>query len=341
MKRNTRVVSCALLGLLIAGCSVEARLQEQGSEVGLLEVDLQHMGEDGATYHLRDATLEITGGIELALDVGEEVFLRHSLPPGEYDLELLDGWHIERQAGEATEPIEAQLVSPNPAPFTIAEGNVTNVTLVFEMGGLAGDTVKTGDLTVDMEVRTSTDGGYVDPSDEECIGGLVINEVDYDQPGTDEAEFVELFNGSDCAASTEGLHLELINGADGQTTVYATADLSEAGSLVPAHGYLVVGTDPVLAAIPEQALGMLLSRAIQNGSPDGVRLTQADRVLDSMSYGGIMDGITEADAAPADGGEGSVARCQDGIDTDDNAADFGVASVATPGSPNQCTDADG
>ena len=41
---------------------------------------------------------------------------------------------------------------------------------------------------------------------------LVINEIDYDQPGTDSAEFVEIYNAGGNAVSLDGLTLEFVNG---------------------------------------------------------------------------------------------------------------------------------
>ena len=46
-----------------------------------------------------------------------------------------------------------------------------------------------------------------------AVGQLVINEVDYDQPSTDTAEFIELQNVGADAVELSDFTLELINGS--------------------------------------------------------------------------------------------------------------------------------
>jgi len=60
-------------------------------------------------------------------------------------------------------------------------------------------------------------------------------------------------------------------------------------------------------------------------------------VLDSMSYEGVMPGITEGTAgAPSDSNSilRSIVRLPDGADTNDNGADFTQSSTPTPGAAN-------
>jgi hypothetical protein len=44
---------------------------------------------------------------------------------------------------------------------------------------------------------------------------LVINQVDYDQAGTDASEFLELKNGSGAAINLDAYRVELVNGTGG------------------------------------------------------------------------------------------------------------------------------
>ena len=53
---------------------------------------------------------------------------------------------------------------------------------------------------------------------------LVINEIDYDQPGADAAEFIEIRNNGSSPVDMAGWTLELVNGNGG--SVYNTVDLS-------------------------------------------------------------------------------------------------------------------
>jgi predicted extracellular nuclease len=163
---------------------------------------------------------------------------------------------------------------------------------------------------------------------------MVINEVDYDQPSTDTAEYVELFNTGSTSISLDGYRLDFINGAD--DSVYFSQDLT--GFTVLSSDYLVIcGNSATVAncdidATPDTNL-------IQNGAPDGIALyvTQdsTSTLIDSMSYEGAITGITEGSSAPEDvsGIVASLSRWPNGSDTGDNSVDFVLASI-TPGLAN-------
>jgi endonuclease I len=167
-----------------------------------------------------------------------------------------------------------------------------------------------------------------------ATGGLVINEVDYDQPSTDTAEFVELYNAGASPVSLAGLTLELHNGST--STVYDTIDLSGAGATLPAGGYLVIGAASVTSSLPQGVLSITPgSFSVQNGAPDGMLLLDGSTVLDGLSYEGTMSGVGEGSAGGTDSNVTpgvSLSRSPNGVDTDDNGADFAVAS-STPGAP--------
>src|SRR5215213_636662 len=57
---------------------------------------------------------------------------------------------------------------------------------------------------------------------------LVINEVDYDQPGADAAEFVELKNVSAGTIDVDPYSVQLVNGNAGGAAVYRTIPLPSA-----------------------------------------------------------------------------------------------------------------
>ncbi len=175
-------------------------------------------------------------------------------------------------------------------------------------------------------------------------GTLVINEIDYDQPGADDGEFIELYNPGDEAVALDGFVVELVNGANGE--VYHSVSLStgiegagDVRTLQP-KGYLVIGRRKVLDALPADVLRTELTRSIQNGSPDGVRLMNgAGDFVDGLGYEGWMPYVSEGDAPLAresnNGTNETIARCANGVDTDDNAADF-AAAEPTPGLANAC-----
>src|SRR5204863_456180 len=83
-------------------------------------------------------------------------------------------------------------------------------------------------------------------------GRLVINEVDYDNVGTDSAEFIEIYNPSAAAVNLGNLAVVLVNGQT--STEYARVNLSLAGSSLAAGAYLVIGHASVLASVPAGTL---------------------------------------------------------------------------------------
>jgi hypothetical protein len=66
---------------------------------------------------------------------------------------------------------------------------------------------------------------------------IIINELDSDTPGTDAAEFVELYDGGVGNTSLTGLIVVFYNGAT--DTSYRTIDLT--GQSTNAQGYFTIG----------------------------------------------------------------------------------------------------
>ncbi len=198
---------------------------------------------------------------------------------------------------------------------------------------------------------TDTGGSSTGGGGSDAKTGLVINEVDYDNIGTDTAEFIEIYNASNADISLAGVTLHLINGSGTAPTPYATVDLSPS-SVLKAHGYLIYAPYTLPLAASGEALRIdatPTSNAIQNGSPDGIVLAKNDTVLDVLSY----EGAIEAAAIPelgtvslvektalsdlvADGGvtEGSLCRSPNGTDTNDSSVDWKFCGKPTPGAPN-------
>jgi hypothetical protein len=178
-------------------------------------------------------------------------------------------------------------------------------------------------------------------------GHLVINEVDYDQPGADNAEFVEIYNGTGVTVSLASLTLVLVNGATNQE--YMSIPLAPAGDL-PDGQYLVVCSRMVtvdVAALKLVGFGM---NAIQNGAPDGVALVDSvqHKVLDALSYAGSITAATLTDVTgpvnlvegtptpvlDSATANGSLVRKPNGHDSDNAAADWAFSPTPTPGAAN-------
>lgn len=164
---------------------------------------------------------------------------------------------------------------------------------------------------------------------------LVVNEVDYDQPSTDTAEFVEIKNVGTTSIDLSGYELVLVNGAN--DSVYKTIALP-AVSLAPGGYFVVCGN---AANTPGCDLDVTPdSNLVQNGAPDAVAIVQGGVIIDTLSYEGDVAGFTEGTGAGADTGGGDhlgLSRFPDGADTDDNSADFSVRCI-TPGAENAAAD---
>ncbi len=174
------------------------------------------------------------------------------------------------------------------------------------------------------------------------VGHLVINEIDYDQAGTDDAEFVEIFNGTGATVNLGGYQVELVNGTGGGAAVYQTIALP-AVDLATGDYYVVCANAATtfncdLDVSPDTNL-------IQNGAPDAVALRgPTGTLVDTVSYEGDTGapytegsgvGLEDDPTIPFFG----ISRFPNGVDTDVNNVDFGNY-CHSPGLPNLNTTGD-
>ena len=170
---------------------------------------------------------------------------------------------------------------------------------------------------------------------------LVINEIDYDQPSTDTAEFVEVKNVGTSAVDLTGVDLVLVNGTGGGAAVYNTVALP-AVSLAAGDYFVVCANATTVANCDLDASPD--TNFIQNGAPDAVALVQDSTVIDTVSYEGDTgapytegsgSGLEDSSSTPDMG----ISRCPDGTDTDQNNADLKLVEI-TPGAANICETCD-
>ncbi len=155
---------------------------------------------------------------------------------------------------------------------------------------------------------------------------LEIHEFDYDQPGSDTAEFIEIVNVGEHPASLVGMRVELVNGGNSQ--VYRAVALDPIGTLEP--GAFAVLAAP-LVEVPEEVpvIRMPASAWLQNG-PDAIVLLDAEgEALDLVVYGGTLEGYApEWHVDVLDTGHaGSLSRIAPG-------GPFVLACEPTPGRAN-------
>ena len=166
---------------------------------------------------------------------------------------------------------------------------------------------------------------------------LVINEVDYDQPSTDTAEFLELKNVSGSAINLDSYTVELVNGNAGGAFIYQTIDLPNTS--LAAGGYFVICANAATTANCDLDVSPD-TNLIQNGSPDAVGLRLSGALIDALSYEGNSGApYTEGSGVGLDDdpslADKGLSRCPDGFDTDQNNADFSYRDI-TPGAANAC-----
>jgi hypothetical protein len=154
-----------------------------------------------------------------------------------------------------------------------------------------------------------------------------LSEVFYDAVGSDNGlSFVEIFGVA--GTSLEGVTVEGVNGGDGQVSPKLTLT-----GVIPADGLFVVADDAGGGITQVENADLILNFDFQNG-PDSIVLRKGDLVLDAVGYGVFAPGeIFAGEGSPAvDGAAGTtLARRFANVDTGNNAADFVVLDLATPG----------
>jgi hypothetical protein len=156
----------------------------------------------------------------------------------------------------------------------------------------------------------------------------LISEVFYDAIGSDDGRsFVELYGAPGTAL--DGMRLEGVNGAGG-----AIGPVLALAGAIPADGFFVVADDLAGGPTLVPNADLVLNFDFQNG-PDSIVLRSGDVTLDALGYGVFAAGdVFAGEGAPAPDApaDSSLARVFADLDTNDNAADFGVLAVPTPGS---------
>ncbi|MEE2758101.1 MAG: amidohydrolase family protein [Myxococcota bacterium] len=205
---------------------------------------------------------------------------------------------------------------------------------VFELvGARVGETM----ISVNLGPLVARVSVFVTPRPSRPL----INEVNVDMAGAEFREYVEIYNPGPIPLSLDTISLEFINGNNGEP--YERFDLGEVHPELPGFRYLIVGDQALEESLPAETLFIPIESRqtehdIQNG-PDGFLLLDGDVIIDSMSYAGEIEGVTEGDlSAPDDPNDDlgeSISRCPNGADTDNNGDDFNLVRE-TPGADNLC-----
>jgi len=160
----------------------------------------------------------------------------------------------------------------------------------------------------------------------------MVNEVDYDNPGGDDREFVELYNAGESAVdlAAGGYDLILVNHTG---DIYRRFDLT---GTIEAKGYYVIGS--ASAANVDQVVTPS-TNLIQNGDSDAVALATndgqggPDTLVDGLAYEGpnpVVNAEGYTSQFDSNSVDGSLVRFPNGVDTGDNSADFRFDSDSNP-----------
>ena len=167
---------------------------------------------------------------------------------------------------------------------------------------------------------------------------LVINEIDYDQPGADRAEYIEIKNNDSITVNLYTYEIELVrqNGTD-----YGSFAMPQLH--IGPGDYFVACSGADADTVPN--CDLQFGSSIQNGStgPNAVALWFGTVItpVDTVSYEGVtVDPYTEDEnmlnlGAPEDddAGQDGISRIPDGADSNSNNEDFSQRCL-TPGFAN-------
>ncbi|MBT8062337.1 MAG: lamin tail domain-containing protein [Gammaproteobacteria bacterium] len=233
------------------------------------------------------------------------------------------------------------------APYTEGSGSGLEDSPSEDFSGISRfpDGTDTNVNNVDFSPRCVTPGAANTADTSGCEDprppALRINEIDYDQPGGDAAEFVEIINAGNSSADLTGIELVLVNGSGGGAVIYNTIALP-AVSLAPFDYFVVCANAANTANCDLDASPN--TNFLQNGAPDAVALVSGSLVLDTVSYEGDTaapytegSGAGLSDSGSSGQDHKGISRFPNGTDTNQNNADLSFACI-TPGIANTSLD---
>jgi hypothetical protein len=290
------------------------------------------------------AVAVIVAGVALAQDSGDATVIHACKHPSGGWLRQVSGptqcrrreravsWNVTGPKGEKGDPGPAGPAGP-PGPKGDSGTPITGLATLNGVPCVAAD-----DAAGEIEVTVAADGAVT----LECVATpdeppppppaepakLVINEVDYDQVGTDANGFVEIKNIGAAAADLSNVVLVAVNGGDS-----AEYDRKALTGTLASGGHLDIAIE------------------LQNGTPDGIALLEGASLLDVLSYEGAITAATiggqtynlvEGTVLPtavedSNTVAGSLIRNPDGKDTNDAAADWAFTTTITRGAANVLT----
>jgi hypothetical protein len=144
-----RSIGTCVLALLVWACGGTPGTDALQA-TGRLELPLTSTSSDGVTYRLVGATFTINGPENVTITDTSAPTVSVALTSGLYTVQLGGNWLLERMDAPG-QALQAQLISPNPMPFTLGEGQTRTVRFLFK-------TPADGDVDLGIQVDT---GGWI------------------------------------------------------------------------------------------------------------------------------------------------------------------------------------
>jgi hypothetical protein len=197
----------ALLSLLSCG----GRTSDEPGLLGQLALRLSAVSSKAEEYLLTDASFHYSGASEGTFLVPEaDPNFRAILPVGDYDLELLDGWRLQRETLAGLVPVAAEVSSSNPAPFSILPAQVSPLAFQFKTGaGLVSDE---GVLDLSIGVDDSEDPTAGNGCPHEFCGPLSIDFEDQPAATVLSDQYADYLTFSTPAAAPVVVHVIAVTG---------------------------------------------------------------------------------------------------------------------------------
>lgn len=357
MRTNSFACLCAVAGLALAGCP-DPEVVANDTNVAFPDTGarVDARGDAGpADSGARDSGARDTGAM-LDTGVAEDAFAESDAGVDAFMMATEDAFGLDAFALDAFAPDAFTAMDAGRDAFVGSDAGRDAF-----IGPDAGRDAFAADANRDAFI--GPDAFHGDAFLPACAVAthLVINEIDYDQPGSDTAEFVEIYNPTAAAVDLSTYTLALINGAmGGMPPLQREYGRITLNGMIPAGGYVVL-TAPAPAGMPHVVVvpasarriempGALTDR-LQNGgnsmspAPDGVVLFNGTTIVDAAIYEGtIMSFVPSSGSSPVttvseSGSIGeetaaeSLSRRPNGCDRDMPMMDWYITAL-TPGAAN-------
>jgi hypothetical protein len=231
------IVSCIRLGLAagvlltwLSACDVAPTAGDES--VGTLSMPLITV-VNGIRYRLTEDRFSLSGALEIdeLQHNGDGSIVVATLPEGDYEVTLHEGWVLERQTESGFEPIEAELASPNPRPVHVESEQTTTVVWLFQTDGPPVVLEPPGLLQGNLGVADSSNPGtnlvgdvlVTEPAHVDALDGIVTIEGSLSiEAGVASVQALSALTHIDGDLSITGTALTSLDGLDNLAGVTGT-----------------------------------------------------------------------------------------------------------------------